>query len=89
LFCVRLISAALCGLALSLLPCSLLSNSFEEFFGGFIVGVSGDEFAFEGSFQDALAQPFGLLEAVVNGFFDLVSYGEAALDFRNDAVLLS
>lgn len=62
---------------------------FKEFFGGFVVGVLGDELAFEGSFQYAVAQSFSLLETVVNGFFYLVSYGEAALDFGDDLVLLS
>jgi hypothetical protein len=59
----------------------------EQFAGGLVVGVLGDELAGEGAGEDGLAEGGAAEEVALDGLLQGVEDGEAALDFGDDAEL--
>jgi hypothetical protein len=47
----------------------------------------GDEFAFKGLFEDALAEGFGFLQVFDNGDFEAITNGKAGFNFFYDSFL--
>ena len=55
-------------------PCFFFGDFFQQYAGGFVVGVLGDEFAHDGELEDGL---FELVDAVFGGEQGVEMVGDA------------
>jgi hypothetical protein len=68
---------------------SLRADAFEQNRGWLVVWVLRYEFAFECALENRLAQTFRALEVVRDEIIEFVDDCQSALDFGDDAALLS